>query len=133
LAGQGKFRQPRILIVDDAPTVRLMVSIHLQLRGFETLHADDAETALDMIEQFGAGIDLVFVDVSVGSGTDGLVLARRLQETRPCLPLLLASSTSKKTELARELGDRIIRKPYDVDKVAERIRALVGHELVAAA
>lgn len=132
-AGQGKFRQPKILIVDDAPAVRLMVSIHLQLGGFETVLADDAETALELLDRHGAGIDLVFVDISAGSATDGLALARRLQETRPCLPLLFASSTSKKTELVRDLRDKVIRKPYDVDKVAERIRALVGHEFIAAA
>jgi DNA-binding response OmpR family regulator len=132
LAGQGKFRQPKILIVDDAPTVRLMVSIHLRERGFETVLADDAETALELIERFGGGIDLVFVDISAGSTSNGLALARRLQETRPCLPLLLASSTSKKTETTRELRDRVFVKPYDVDKLAERICVLVGQEAIAA-
>src|SRR5215469_3071720 len=131
-AEQGKLRQPKILIVDDAPAIRLMVSLHLRERGFETLLADDAEAALELIERFGGGIDLVFLDISAGSTSNGLALARRLQETRPCLPLLLASSTSKKTETTRELRDRVFVKPYDVDKVADRISVLVGREAIAA-
>lgn len=122
------YKKPTILLVDDAPRVRLIVSLSLRARGFDVIEAATGAAAMAIVSQARAGVDLVFCDISEDSRIDGLGLLAWLLDERPTISLLLASKDARSTEAARGMraGLPIIQKPYDLDVVAARLWTLAG-------
>lgn len=119
-------QKPKILLVDDSPGLRLMVSLCLRGLGFEIVVAATGEAAMAIVER--EAIDLVFSDVSAGSTINGLRFIDWLFERRPELPFLLTSSDAKKAHEARILHPQatLFAKPYDIDQVAENVCRLIA-------
>lgn len=116
-----------ILVVEDNSGLRRVVLQQLQDLGYSTLEAEDAKTALQMI-QSGIDCHLVFADVVMPGGMTGYELARILSETHPDLKILL---TSGYTELAARIGNgdfdkyRVLSKPYRKTDLANAVRTLL--------
>ena len=105
----------RVLLVEDNVQVRDFAADLLEDLKCEVVAAADANAALAALEQ--AEFDLVFSDV-IMPGMSGVELAERLAETRPDLPVLLATGYSR--ALAGDTAGRfsIVSKPYDVSSLA---------------
>jgi len=121
-------RVPCLLIVEDEPLVRIVLSDYLQECGFRVLEASTADEAMKIIDQASVPIDLVFSDVVMPGSTDGFGLARWVRANRPGLPLILTSGDAKKVEYAKELceGQPFMAKPYDLKAIVARIREALG-------
>ena len=117
-----------ILIVEDEPLVRMVLSDYLQECGFRVLEASNANEAMKIIDQSSVTIDLVFSDVVMPGSTDGFGLARWVRASRPGLPFILTSGDAKKVEYAKELceGQPFMAKPYDLKAIVARIRKTLG-------
>ncbi len=113
-----------ILLVDDNEDVRLMTEHCLREQGYRVLSAPSGEAALELLRHHG-GVDLLFTDVIMPGGMNGLVLAERLRERLPGLPVLLATGYAE--ELAGRGGgsDPVLAKPYRQAELLERVSALL--------
>src|SRR3569833_3439784 len=85
---------PRILAVDDSPSMRQMVGVTLKSAGYEVLEACDGQEALNLAKG-QAAVDLVITDVNMPN-MDGIPLVRELRALPhyPCVPLLFLPTSS---------------------------------------
>jgi PAS domain S-box-containing protein len=118
----------RILVVEDDPEV-LDVTVEI-LRGFgwEVLTAPDGPSALSVLRR-DADIDVLFSDIVMPRGMNGLELAREARRLRPQLRVLLASgypaSVLASDHGAGEEGEfPFLSKPYRASELANKLRAL---------
>jgi two-component system, cell cycle sensor histidine kinase and response regulator CckA len=81
---------PTILVVDDEPSIRRMLALVLQERGFAVLTAEGGQQALSMSRAHHGEIDLLVSDVTMPE-MDGPTLAKNLVSENPTLPVLLIS------------------------------------------
>jgi CheY-like chemotaxis protein len=112
-----------ILIVDDEPLQRMTVADMLYDAGFWTVEASDAEQALRMLESRG-DIRIVFLDIVMNRGMNGLELAAVVRQRWPLVDIVLTSGKMYAPEDA--LPDRAVffHKPYrshDVVPVLHRM------------
>ena len=114
-----------VLVVEDNDEVGRFASEALQDMGYRTLLVKSAEDALDALGREDAAFDVVFSDV-VMPGIGGLEMAKRLRQTSPELPIILASGYSH--VLAREgaHGFPLLQKPYSTEQLARAIDGLVA-------
>src|SRR5262245_48368291 len=108
--------QPRVLIVDDEPSVRESLRLILKDRATVTL-ADCGEAALTNLEQ--QPFDVVLLDILM-PGLDGLEVLERLRarSASPQVIMLTATKTVKTAVRAMRLGAfDYVTKPFDVDEL----------------
>ena len=112
-----------ILVVEDEAEVRRIAIAFLRSLGYQTLEAGDATRALALLDEHD-DIALLFSDVILGSGMDGVELARAVRERRPQLPTLLTSGYEHPALPADSPEPmRVLRKPYRREELAAAIRA----------
>jgi PAS domain S-box-containing protein len=110
-----------VLLVEDNPDVASVSASLLEQLGYVVRRVPDAAAALREIER--NSFDLVFSDIVMPGGMDGLALARRLRELHPELPVLLATGYSDAAAHVR--GDfPILRKPYEIHQLSQAIANL---------
>ncbi|WP_256105675.1 response regulator transcription factor [Streptomyces sp. ODS05-4] len=122
----------RILIVDDEPAVREALQRSLAFEGYGTEVAVDGADALARIADYRP--DLVVLDIQM-PGMDGLTAARRVRATGSTLPILML--TARDTVGDRVTGldagaDDYLVKPFELDELFARIRALLRRSAYAA-
>ncbi|MBV9079088.1 MAG: PAS domain-containing protein [Methylobacteriaceae bacterium] len=121
-------RVETILIVEDSDDVLELAANHLMKLGYAVLVARSGEEALEVYSAAGGTIDLLFTDVVMPGGINGLVLAGRLRGLQPNLPILL--TTGYNDELVLEgpgaPGMDVIGKPYRRSELGDRIRAALN-------
>lgn len=122
-------RVPTILVVDDEVLIRMVLSDYLQDCGFKVLEAGTVAEAIAIIEASQSVIDLVFSDVNMPGGKDGIELAQWIRTNRPQLPVLLTSGDEKKAELAGAIcaKEEFLPKPYDHKLAVARVRMLIAN------
>ncbi len=114
-----------VLLVEDEQEVASLVQEMLRSIGCEVVHAMSAHAALGALAN-GRHIDLVFSDVMMPGGTNGIDLAREVRQRRPELPILLTSGFADSIgSQAQELDIPVLRKPYSL----EDLRAAVQQQL----
>lgn len=102
-----------ILVVDDEKNYLVVLSAFLSEEGYETLTADSAQEALEIVAS--ADLDLVLTDMKMPS-MDGIELLRRIKEIVPDLPVVMmtAYGTVEKAVEAMQLGAfNFIQKPFE--------------------
>ncbi|ABQ34568.1 response regulator [Bradyrhizobium sp. BTAi1] len=113
----------RILLVEDDDEVAALVSEMLRQLGYEVTRAASAAAALGALAD-GRAVDLVFSDVMMPGGMNGVELAREIQKRRGDVPILLTSGYSgAAVHAAKEAGVRILSKPYRIDELAAALDA----------
>lgn len=112
-----------ILVVDDDPQVRTMLSRYLVGEGYRVAEADTAAAARAVLA--GQDVALVLLDLTLGN-EDGLALARSIR-ARSDVPIIVL--TGKQDVIDRVAGleagaDDYVAKPFHLREVLARIRAL---------
>src|SRR3954453_10797283 len=100
-----------VLVVDDEPMVRDVVSRYLERDGHRVVTAEDGESARGLIEREAPS--LVLLDVMLPGRTDGLELCRWIRSTSD-LPVILLTARVEETDriVGLELGaDDYVTKP----------------------
>ncbi|WP_328538015.1 response regulator transcription factor [Streptomyces sp. NBC_00344] len=125
--------QQRILIVDDEPAVREALQRSLAFEGYGTEVAVDGLDALTKAVPYDP--DLVVLDIQMPR-MDGLTAARRLRASGSTTPILML--TARDTVGDRVTGldagaDDYLVKPFELDELFARIRALLRRSSYAAA
>jgi DNA-binding response OmpR family regulator len=118
---------PRILVVDDQPDIRTMISIVLRVHRFEIVGAATGAAAIKEFEN--SKFDLAIVDIFL-QGSNGLDVIRKMRERIPGFPLIAISgmTTLDYFSGSPELSDIIcLRMPF---RSAELVRAVEAAGLV---
>ena len=124
---EGGAMAPSILVVDDSPEITDFAHEALSDLGYRVVKAHNGEDALRLAEQAQAAGDpfsLVFSDVLMPGGINGLVLAERLRERMPAMPVIL--STGYSDEMAQDGpggGFEVLGKPYRQSELIDRVQA----------
>jgi PAS domain S-box-containing protein len=116
-----------VLVVDDEPTVRMLVGDTLADLGYQAVEAADAVSALKVLES-DAKIDLLISDVGLPGGVNGKQLADRARAHRPNLKVLFITGYAENAAVANgqlEPGMHVMSKPFPMDKLATRIRSII--------
>lgn len=118
-----------ILLVEDSDDVRQVTETYLRDVGYRVLAARSGEEALDLLERHG-DVDLLFTDLVMPGGMNGLVLARHVRQRKPDMPVLL--TTGYMDDLVQEgagtAGMSLLGKPYRRSELTERVRAALRRE-----
>ena len=115
-----------VLMVEDEVLVRMAVADYLRHCGYRVLEAKTGEEA-QAILRAGELVEILFSDVDLGSGINGLDLARWVREHFRDVRIILTSGVMRMTEAMRDLCDLPpLNKPYGYDTLAASIKALLG-------
>jgi signal transduction histidine kinase/ActR/RegA family two-component response regulator len=115
-----------ILLVEDDDEVAALVAEMLDELGFEVVRAATAAAALGALAN-GRSIDLVFSDIMMPGGMNGVELAKEIRLRNSDLPVLLTSGYSAAAKQAAEAeGIKILRKPYQLAELEEALRQAVA-------
>ncbi|WP_407159284.1 ATP-binding protein [Bradyrhizobium sp. STM 3557] len=115
----------KVLVVEDNDDVAELAMEMMTTLGFVVARAANAREALAKLATNRGGVDLVFSDVVMPGGMNGVDLARELKRLRPELPVLLTSGYSDAfRELDPDEGLRLIEKPYRLETLQSALRDL---------
>jgi two-component system NtrC family sensor kinase len=121
----------RILVVDDTPDVAQITRDYLERIGHQVDVATDGSQALAFIAK--TEVDLIVSDIVMPGGMDGLDVARRVQELYPEIPVILVTGYSASAEAALNEGFEVLRKPFNVERIAEVIETHLARRRKVAA
>lgn len=122
---QPNIAQTKILVVDDEPTIRELLSASLRFAGFEVQAAADGREALREEATFQA--DLVVLDIMLPD-MDGFEVLEKLREREPLLPVLFLTAKDDVQDRVRGLdvgADDYVTKPFSLEEVVARIHAIL--------
>lgn len=112
----------RILIVDDDNGVRDSMQKWLEMDGYEVVGAQDAATALGLLER--EAFDLALVDIRM-PGMDGVELQRRIRQVDHDLPVVIVTayaSIETAVEVLKRGAMDYLTKPVDPDDLSRLVR-----------
>lgn len=117
--------EARLLVVDDEPNIRELISTSLRYAGFEVTAAANGREALDAAEEFQP--DLAVLDVMLPD-MDGFTVTRRLRSAGRHFPVVFLTARDGTEDKITGLtvgGDDYVTKPFSLDEVVARIRAVL--------
>jgi CheY-like chemotaxis protein len=117
-----------VLVVEDEPVVRGVLLEMLTEQGYHPLEAFDGPSGLKILNS-GQRVDLLVTDVGL-PGMNGRQLADQARETRPGLKVLFITGYAGSAAVSDGLlqpGMELIAKPFDLDHLSQRIRAMVSN------
>ncbi|MGE0750844.1 MAG: PAS domain S-box protein [Variibacter sp.] len=115
-----------ILVVEDEPVVRGLIVDVLTELGYRTLEAHDGPSALAIL-QSPQTVDLLISDIGL-PGLNGRQVADAARSLRPNLRVLFMTGYAEKAALsegALDAGMEMIVKPFSIDALTERVRAMI--------
>ena len=122
LTAESSSEPQTVLVVDDEPEVRGSTALLVETLGFAVMEAVDGPSAIAALEQ-NPSIALLFTDVVLPGGMKGTDLAKQALTSHPDLKVLLTSGSPK---LLEEEGHGVIRKPFRLAELAEKIEEMLG-------
>jgi two-component system OmpR family response regulator len=123
----------RVLVVDDEPALAELLSMALRYEGWEVRTAADGMTAVRLGRDFSP--DAVVLDMMLPD-LDGLEVLRRLRRDGTDVPVLFLTAKDSVEDRVAGLtagGDDYVTKPFSLEEVVARLRALVRRTTVQAA
>ncbi len=117
-----------VLVVEDEPTVRLLVTDVLEDLGYIAVEAADSAGGLGVL-QSNARIDLLISDVGLPGGLNGRQMADAARVTRPDLKVLFITGYAENALLEHDQldpGMSVMTKPFAVDTLVARIKELLA-------
>jgi two-component system, NtrC family, sensor kinase len=117
-----------VLLVEDNAEVAEVTKSYLEQLGYQVRHAESAWAALELLEH-DAGIDLVFSDILMPGGMNGLELAEAVRRKYPKLAVLLTTGYSSSAQDALRRGFDVLQKPYNIAALEHALHEAHGtHE-----
>jgi len=115
-----------VLIVDDEPTVRMLVTEVLADLGYTAIEAANGTSGLKVL-QSNVRIDLLITDVGLPGGMNGRQMADAARSTRPDLKVLFITGYAQNAAVANghlEPGMHVLTKPFGLENLASRIKTI---------
>src|SRR5881398_224432 len=124
-------KKTTILAADDDPQLLRLITRNLQLEGYDVLAASDGQQALELIENNSP--DLVLLDVMMPR-MDGFTVCYRVREFSS-VPIIIITARGQDQDKVRGLdlgADDYLTKPFSVDELLARVRAVLRRAQFAA-
>jgi PAS domain S-box-containing protein len=116
-----------VMVVDDEPTVRMLVAEILHELGYQCIEASDGAAGLKLL-QSGARIDLLVTDVGLPGGMNGRQMADAARLDRPDLKVLFITGYAENAVVGNghlDPGMHVMTKPFAMEALGTRIRELI--------
>ena len=111
-----------VLLVEDNSEVAEVGKAYLEELGYRVKPATSAQTCLDLIEREGV-VDMVFSDILMPGGMNGLELADAIRRKFPDITVLLTTGYSSSAQDAVQQGFAVLQKPYNLAALERALRA----------
>ena len=117
--------RPIVLVVEDEPLLRLFAMDMIEEAGFEVL---DARNTADALAMLGSRPDIrvVFTDVDMPGGADGIALATSIRQRWPRIAIVITSGKPWPIGVRLPEDAVFFSKPYRQDRVIATIRDMAG-------
>ena len=122
-AGDGEV----VLVIDDEPTIRMLISEVLEEHGYAVVEASDGPSAMRILRS-DVRIDLLITDVGLPNGMNGRQIADAARQGRPGLKVLFITGYAENAVVGNghlDKGMQVIAKPFEIDALARKIREIV--------
>ena len=116
-----------VMVIDDEPTIRMLVAEILEEAGYATIEASDGISGMRVL-QSSARIDLLITDVGLPGGMNGRQIADAARVFRPSLKVLFITGYAENAALGAthlERGMQVITKPFEMDVLSRKVRELI--------
>lgn len=120
-----KTPEAKLLVVDDEPSIRELLTASLKFAGFEVTSAADGAEALRQAESCRP--DLIVLDVMLPD-MDGFTVTRKLRERGREMPVLFLTARDETGDKVTGLtvgGDDYVTKPFSVEELVARVQAVL--------
>jgi PAS domain S-box-containing protein len=117
-----------VLVVDDEPSVRMLVGEVLEDLGYAAIEAGDGVSGLRVL-QSDVRIDLLITDVGLPGGINGRQMADAAREWRPDLKVLFVTGYAENAAIGNgqlEPGMHVLTKPFAMETLAARLKAILN-------
>jgi CheY-like chemotaxis protein len=122
-----------ILVIEDDEMLRRFLTRMLNDAGFRVFSADNGETAFPIVRGLGSKIELVLTDICMPV-MDGFEFARAYSALYPSVPILFMTGAMPQGSQGfslRDVGDRLLLKPFDPETLIEAVNAAFTYGLSA--
>jgi DNA-binding NtrC family response regulator len=110
-----------VLIVDDEPAVRRVLTEMLSESEFEALEAESASQALHTLRTAGAGISVLVTDVRMPGALNGLDLAKFTRNSWPWIKVIVTTGYSESAQQELPQNVRFLPKPWEPEQMMSNI------------
>ena len=117
--------RPIVLVVEDEPLLRMLAVDMVEDAGFEPVEAADASEAVRILES-RPDIRIVFTDIDMPRGLDGLKLAACIRDRWPPIQIIVTSGKITPATADLPTGAVFFSKPYRTARVVETMRRMAG-------
>jgi CheY-like chemotaxis protein len=117
----------RILVVEDEPVTREIVTRYLQGAGFDTLSALSGEEALEILRSNGPAIDWLLTDINLPGCIDGWIVGAEFHLSYPLRSVVYASAFAPRSR-APTAGGVYVPKPYSPAAIVDLLRRLAAQD-----
>ena len=114
-------RAGTVLVVEDSPEVAEVATAYFQQLGYMVKQVASGDEALELLAK-DAKIDLVFSDILMPGGMNGLELGHAIRRRDAAMPVLLATGYSDSARDAVEQGFIVLQKPFDLAALEQALR-----------
>jgi two-component system, NtrC family, sensor kinase len=112
-----------VLLVEDNAEVAQVGQAYLEQLGYRVSHASSAQAALDCVER-DQKFDVVFSDILMPGGMNGLDMAHIMRRRFPNIAVLLTTGFSSSAQDAVRQGFEVLQKPYDLAALQRALRTV---------
>jgi two-component system NtrC family sensor kinase len=120
-------RAGTVLLVEDNAQVAEVATAYFQQLGYAVKQAGNAQEALELLER-DAKVDLVFSDILMPGGMNGLALGHAIRKRLPAMPVLLTTGYSESAHDAVAQGFTVLSKPFDLAALEQALPAALEGE-----
>jgi CheY-like chemotaxis protein len=123
--------RPIVLVVEDEPILRMGAVDMVEDAGFIAVEATDATDAIRILES-RPDIRIVFSDIDMPRGIDGMKLAAAIRERWPPIHIILTSGHFHARDIKLPVDAVFFAKPYDESRVVAQLRRMSAEERAGA-
>lgn len=116
---------PKVLVIDDEPSVRELISEALSISEISAVQAADGLEALSLLRR--ERFDLLILDINMPK-LDGLALLDKLRTEGMSVPVLMLSARADRTDINQGLrigADDYLTKPFGIEELVLRVKAIM--------
>ena len=114
-------RAGTVLVVEDSPEVAEVATAYFQQLGYTVKQVANAQEALELLAD-DPKIDLVFSDILMPGGMNGLELGHAVRRLYPAMPVLLTTGYSDSAHDSVQQGFVVLHKPFDLAGLEQALR-----------
>lgn len=125
MAQANAMTRPKVLVVEDEALLRTDLAWSLSEVGFDVIEVGNADDAIAVLTATPE-IRVMITDVEMAGSMDGVKLARLVRDRWPPVHIFVVSGYHRAPELDLPSQSRFIAKPYDMRRVINAIREVLG-------